>query len=49
VLAIALAQGGNQFRILVSTVGMEPLLELVVDKQEFLPRTKEPSLSYANE
>ena len=32
-LAIALPKGGDQFRVLLAPLGMEPLLELVQDQQ----------------
>ena len=35
-LAVALPQGGDQFRVLLTPFGMEPLLELVQDQQHFL-------------
>ena len=45
-LAVALPQGGDQFGVLLSSVGMEPLLELVQDQQHLLPgRKKRPSVA----
>ena len=32
-LAIALPKGGDQFRVLLTPLGMEPLLELIQDEQ----------------
>ena len=35
-LAIAMPKGGDQFRVLLTSLGMEPLLELVEDQQHLL-------------
>ena len=45
-LAVALPQGGDQFRVLLTPLGMEPLLELVQDQQHLLPGTQHPSLPH---
>ena len=47
-LAIALPQGGDQFRVLLTSLGMEPLLELIQDQQHFLPGTQHSSLAAAS-
>ena len=36
-LAIAMPQGGDQFGVLLTSFGMEPLLELVQDQQHLVP------------
>jgi hypothetical protein len=46
VLAITLTQSGNQFCVLLTPLRMEPLLELVKDEQELLPRTQYPSFPH---
>ena len=42
-LAVALAQGIDQFGILLTPPGVEPLLELVEDQEHLLARSRDPS------
>ena len=44
-LAIALPKGGDQFRVLLTSLGMEPLLELVQDQQHLPLRRQDATPS----
>ena len=44
-LAVALPQGVDQFRVLLASAGMQPLLELVQDQQHLLTGAEHPSLA----
>ena len=46
-LAVALPKGGDQFRVLLTPLGMQPLLELVQDQQHLALRVarRDPSAS----
>ena len=46
-LAIAVPQGGDQFGVLLTPPGMEPLLELVQDQQHLLTGAQDASLPHA--
>jgi hypothetical protein len=42
VLAVALAQRGDELRVPLAPTSEEPLLELVEDQQQFLPGAQDP-------
>jgi len=46
VLTVALSQRGDQFRVLLTPLRMEPLLELVQDNQHLLPGAQHSSLPH---
>ena len=50
-LAVALPQGGDQFRVLLTPLGMEPLLELIQDQQHLPPgrQARDPCRKLASE
>ena len=49
VLAVALPQGGDQFRVLLAPLGVEPLLELVEDQQHLLARREHATSPHGRE
>jgi hypothetical protein len=48
-VAVALSEGSGEFGVLLRPVGVQPLLELVEDHQDFLVGTQSLSLAQGDE